>query len=202
MTSRLVVCFASFLVACGGGAVTETLVTCGETDGLYSEVDFPPTPGCEHLLGSLDFSGSDVMDFTFLSSLMAVDGFVRVQNARFVTGFAGMDGIERVGGELTIANTPTIDLSGLGGLQTVGGDLTIASNPRLRSLDGVGGLTSVGGDLFITGNTELVSVSGLSALRRVDGDLHLYDSPMVPTNEVDALLARVSVGGRVVRVRP
>jgi hypothetical protein len=202
MTRCLLVCFASFLLACGGGGPPDNLAACGETGAVYTEADFPPTPGCERLLGSLDFSGSDVMDFTFLSSLMAVDGFVRVQNARFVTGFVGMDGIERVGGELTIANTPTIDLSGLGGLQTVGGDLTIASNQRLRSVDGLGELMSVGGDLLITGNTELVSVSGLSALRRVDGDLHLYDSPMVPTAEADALLAHVSVGGRVVRVRP
>jgi hypothetical protein len=191
------------LVGCGGGPPPDNLVSCGEVGRAYSSAEtFPTTVGCERLLGSLDFSESAVFEFAFLSSLRAADGFVSFRNARSVSGFQGMEGIAEIGSDLTIVSTPTTLLTSLDGLRNVDGDLAVESNLRLVSLEGLESLETVGGDLQITGNIELFTLSPLGSLERVEGDQHIYENPMLPSSEIDAFVARVSVGGTTVRTRP
>lgn len=192
------------LMGCGGGGGEPsgpTLVSCGEAGQAYTDLTFPTTPaGCQRLLGSLDLSESAVDEFTTLATLQEVDGFVRVENAGGVARFDGLQGLARVGEDLTLVGTSATSFDGLG-VQHVDGDVRIESNLVLVAL-ALEDLETVAGDLRITGHPQLISLATLTSLQRVEGDLHLYDNPSLPEADIEAFLARVEVGGSVLRVRP
>ncbi|MCA9619095.1 MAG: hypothetical protein KC731_08735 [Myxococcales bacterium] len=92
-----------------------------------------------------------------------------------VSSFAGLTKLHTVGGWLRLNHV--LDLESLQGLENVRSlaRLEISYNPKLRTLSGLAGLVGVTGDVEIKGND------------------------LLPAAEVDALLARVEVGGTVDR---
>jgi hypothetical protein len=101
-------------------------------------------------------------------------------------------------GALQLSLLPTlVDITALRGLRLVEDEgLRIWDTRALRSLDGLESLERVG-QLIITGNTELEGLDGLAALRRVDGDVTIHSNARLTREEIDALLARIEVGGRI-----
>jgi hypothetical protein len=63
------------------------------------------------------------------------------------------------------------------------------------TLHGLENLEEVQGNLSIHLNDNLTSIAALGKLATVTGNLHINGNPMLPRSEVDALGARVTVGG-------
>jgi hypothetical protein len=59
------------------------------------------------------------------------------------------------------------DLSGLDGLDTVGGNISISANPALASIAALGNLTSFDGELVVNANPALISLAGLDNVTSV-----------------------------------
>jgi len=83
---------------------------------------------------------------------------------------AGMEDLEplscvqSVAGDLRLYHTEAQTLSGLEGLESVGADLTIAVNLHLQTLEGLGEL-SIGRRLTLTDNRRLTSLDGLEQVQ-------------------------------------
>jgi len=193
-----------FVAASACGTTPDAgLITCGETGVTYStEEAFPTTPNCARFRGSLQFErSSTVTSLRFLSSVEVIDGFVAFREAASLSTFEGMERVRRIGGSLTLYRVPSFSLEGLNSLTEVGGDLRIEEG-SLTVLEGLSSLETIGGDLRITNALRLFSIADLRSLRRVEGDVYIYFNYELPESEVDALLARIEVGGTVFRSPP
>ncbi len=110
---------------------------------------------------------------------------------------ASVQTLERIDGRLNFFRPFNLtNLHGLNRLRRVGGEVWIRldNTDKLSTLDGLESLREAGG-LLIESNGGLTSLSGLSALETVRGDLSIRGNRVLPKAEVDALLARVRVGG-------
>lgn len=145
---------------------------CGEADTIVH--DELPEMGCTRLRGTLSF-----------------------ENYFPTTLPASVQTLERIDGRLNFFRPFNLtNLRGLDRLRVVGGEVFIRLDnaDKLSSLDGLGSLREVG-ELLIEDNGGLTSLSGLAALETVRGDLSIRENRALPKAEVDALLARVRVGG-------
>ncbi|MEZ4447440.1 MAG: hypothetical protein R3B72_50655 [Polyangiaceae bacterium] len=87
---------------------------------------------------------------------------------------------------------------GLTKLHTVGGWLRLYRVPDLETWQGLEHVTSLA-RLEISSNPKLRSLAGLAGLVEVEGDVTITGNDLLPVAEVDALLARVAVGGTIDR---
>jgi hypothetical protein len=176
----------------------ETTPRCGESSGLYlGPPQLPSLEGCQVLLGDVDYAYTRQAALPEFRGLRAVVGRFNLFGASELTDLSGLAGLEHVGTFL-IRSARVSDLHGLGSLRSSAGIFVVTEMPNLASLDGVSALRQVEGNVEIRENPQLRSLRGLSALCRVGGDLMIYDNPQLPQSEIDWLLDRVEVGGRVV----
>ena len=77
----------------------------------------------------------------------------------------------------------------------VEGTINLFRSPGFWTLHGLENLQLVEGSLFVHLNGNLTSVAALARLRTVTGNLGIFRNPKVPQTEVDAIGARVEVGG-------
>lgn len=133
-----------------------------------------------------------------VSSVLAGD--VTIATA---TDLAKVVGIQRIAGDLVIANTALASIEGLSSLVEVGGDLTIAGNDQLADVEGLRGLIRVGGELFIggfinneeKGNLSLANLDGLRSLKSVGGTLMVRQNASL--RSITGLSTLTSVGNEV-----
>jgi hypothetical protein len=79
-------------------------------------------------------------------------------------GFAQLDGVGCIDGDLVIAGIDAATLPELS-LEIVTGGITLAGNPELTSLSGLGKITAVGGFYAVQGNGALTDISAIGKLR-------------------------------------
>jgi len=77
----------------------------------------------------------------------------------------------------------------------VEGVINLFRSPGFLTLHGLENLQIVEGNLFVHLNENLMSVAALEKLHTVTGDVLFESNPLVPRAELDALDARVTVGG-------
>lgn len=128
----------------------------------------------EGLSGLTSLGGSVLLDSVFfqdfhgLSSLKEIPGDFSVDGN--VQSLRGLEGITRIGGDLSIRGAQQLPhLSGLDGLTNIGGSLRLDETQELTSLEGLNSLQSIGGDLYLTQNPSLANLDGFSSLREVGG---------------------------------
>lgn len=170
---------------------------CGERRLYQGAIQLPTEEGCEVLLGDAEYSYTRQTSLPEFLGYRAVLGRFNLFGASELTDLSGLATLEHVGTFL-IRSAQVSDLRGLGSLRSSAGIFVVTEMPNLLSLDGVTSLRQVEENLEIRGNPQLRSLRGLSALCRVGGDLMIYDNPQLPQSEIDWLLSRVEVGGRVV----
>ena len=195
-------------------------VICGEPgDHAGNDETVAALAGCEVYRGSLVL-GWPATDLSPLGSLRIIDGSLSTPGfgheletldgleqlqsvgefSFYHDGLRGMSGVpnlREVAGFFQLYGLPNLtDLDGLENLQSTG-TFNVFFNPSLVDIDGLSDLRHVDGDLYIDANPELTSIGGLMALEHVTGDLYIRENPKVPTCQIDALLARVTVDGEV-----
>jgi hypothetical protein len=117
---------------------------------------------------------------------------------RALSSLSGLDALENVGGDLTIAdNDSLVNLSGLNTLTTIEGSLAISGNERLEDLTGINNLNHIGGGLFIGqfsqySNPSLTSLDGLGNLSTVGASLRINSNPSLES--IAPLLNVTSIG--------
>jgi len=132
---------------------------CGRVGDLIAlPADLALLQGCALFHGSIEISGSELVDLDVLRGLRTLGGSLTIRGNARLTSLAGLEGLESVAGGVTLSDNPQlVALSGLS-LSQVEGELTIRNNAALQTLTG-GGATSVGA-LRIEHNLGLRSVLG------------------------------------------
>jgi len=87
------------------------------------------------------------------------------------------------------------DFAALKNVWKVEGVINLFRSPGFLTLHGLENLQIVEGNLFVHLNENLMSVAALEKLHTVTGDVLFESNPLVPRAELDALDARVTVGG-------
>jgi len=173
---------------------------CG-SGSSYHTYNLPVGADCQVVDGDFEYSHARVTSVPEIAQYRAVTGSMTFFFATNLSDISALRNIEHVGW-LSFRGNPISDLRSLGSLRVVTNALRIAEMPLLTSLEGLGQLRSVGGDLLIVGNQELTTLRGLDSLCRVGGTVRIYDNPLLPESEVQALLARITVGGEVIVMNP
>ena len=143
----------------------------------------------------LSITGSATLES--LEGLAALEGLDRLLlgSNPALQSLTGLEALASVNAILSIRGCDALaDLHPLDQLTEVGDNLVIESNEGLRSLDGLGSLTRVGGSLVLESLPALSDLSGLQSLTEIGNHLYITDVSAELKPEVDALLARVSVG--------
>jgi hypothetical protein len=106
----------------------------------------------------------------------------------------GFHKVVEVGSSVTIAENTSLDIwNALNGLERIGGDLTVQQN-RLQNFTGLDDLVTVEGHMIFQQNQGLQTIRGLRALETVGGDLVLYSN----RDLIEAKFQASTVGGEIV----
>ncbi len=165
---------------------------------LVASESLPSLQGLERLErveGKMQLTSLGVDTLMPLQSLTTVGETMSIDFAERLTDLAGLEALESVG-SLKINNNARLEsLHGLDALETIPGELTIAANSALQSLDGLQSLLSIGDELRIEANYALVDLSGLGALNEVGSNLNINYNSALPN--VDGLTSLYEVGNNV-----
>jgi hypothetical protein len=163
------------LAACSSGGSTGPEVECGAA-GVQVLLPSDQPIGCTRMLGSVHLPDSVSRD-----------------------DLAPLREVRRIDGDFTIFRNHSLeDLEDLAALRTVGGTFSVRfDDGLLDDLDGLVQLREVGA-LELQNNTGLASLRGLEQLESVTSLLAITGNTQLPQAEIDALLARVEVGGPIV----
>jgi hypothetical protein len=93
--------------------------------------------------------------------------------------------------------TPAMEITGLDNLRYVHGSLNVRFNEALVQLDGLANLERVG-SVQVKENPQLTSVAGLAGLQEIVEGGTITNNPLLPTADVEALLAQIPGGDAVV----
>ncbi|MCR9166264.1 MAG: hypothetical protein ACE37F_06445 [Nannocystaceae bacterium] len=152
--------------------------------------------GCQRLEGSIVLSDG-FPERTNFSSIIVIAGNVGGGGySGDPLSLEGLDSLEVVEGSLAFVEDNLVDYTGVPNLRSVGG-LSARGVPELRDFRGLENLTEVGGTLTITRNPKVESLEGLERLQHVRGDVLIGDNPLLPPEDVETLLRRVTVDGEV-----
>jgi len=149
--------------------------------------------GCRYLLSDLQLQRSRMTNFAFAGDLETVSGDLLITWNGNLQSLDGLDRLQEVGGLHIEENYQLGTLAGLRNLRRVHGRLRLYSNSGLDDLGGLEAVECVE-ELDLTQENEW-SLDSFESLERVVGDCLLGG---FPSEEVEAFLARVEVGGRVV----
>jgi hypothetical protein len=144
-------------------------------------------------LASLQTVGQDFVlfgDFESLDGLQrlsAVGGSLALPLDGLTT-LAGLDGLEHIGGHLSISDAPRlVDLRGMGSLRTIGGFFFMMDNPSLQTTAGLESLSEVG-SLMVQRNPVLQELSGMRSLRTIEEDALIEGNPQLHTLGLSSLI--------------
>ena len=148
-------------------------------------------------VGGVSVVGNEVLAAFDLPSLHTVDHELALRNTS-ATVLDGFEALQAVGSLEITGHGLLEELGGLGSLveaETV----VISENVLLQRIDGLRALERVAGDLDLQRNRDLADLGGLRSLATVEGDVILISSPSLSDEVVDELIARVAIGGEVLR---
>lgn len=110
-----------------------------------------------------------------------------------VSSMAGMAGVQVA--ELDARDMPALrSLEGPDWPATMD-SVIVAQAPELEDLSGLEGVTTLRYGLALMDNTALRALDGLDGLEQVDEWVQITDNTALPTDEIEAFLARITVGG-------
>lgn len=193
------------VTACGSdvapvGSTSEELRRCRPANGvtLGTDEEIQSFAGCQVLEGSLQVNHI-VTDLSPLSSLKVIEGSISGGGYRFKPfSLDALENLEVVGEDLRFHNDNVTSFQGIAKVHTVGGGLNLNSVPDLEDLRGLEKVRTLK-SLRIAYNPKLQTLAGLDGLEAVEGDVYIKGNEVVPVAEIDALLARIQVGGTIQR---
>jgi len=103
---------------------------------------------------------------------------------------------ERCAEFVSIVETPWTEIAGLDSLRYIHGDLYVRLNPALVQLDGLATVERVA-SMQIENNPALTSIAGLAGLQEIVDGGEIINNPLLPTGDVEALLAQIPGGDAV-----
>lgn len=174
-----------------------SLPSCGMTMVTDTYPIETVSEGCERYLGTIGFPYASGDDLGVLGSLRWIEGGLAMTSDARLMSLTGAERLEHLGELSIIAQPHLASLEPLGRLRTVEGKLHLSSdNVLLASLHGLERLEEVGtlSIGFAPEHGDDVSLEPLRCLRRVHGNAMFSG---IRRDEVDALLARIEVGGTV-----
>lgn len=179
-----------------GESTYENLRTCTPENGSLDQEELTTFDGCQRLDGSI------VLRYGFpdranLASIIVITGNLGAGGyVGDAMSLEGLDSLEVIEGSFHFLEDNLVDYGGVPKLRSVG---SFGSHgvPELVDFRGLESLTEVEGNFSVTGNPKLQSLAGLEGLERVHGDVRISDNPLLPEEEVEAFLARVTVDGEV-----
>lgn len=136
----------------------------------------------------VDFRGLESLRSVSLLEVSACDNFVSLE---------GLESLDTVGREIRLAyGEQFADISALAALRDFDGRLELRELGELTSLDGLHNIEELE-RLIIVDNPVLASLDGLENLQRVSGDLTITGNWILESEEVQALVDRIEVGGEL-----
>jgi hypothetical protein len=191
------------VTACGSevtpvGTGSEELRRCRPANGvtLRTNEEIQSFAGCQVLEGSLQVR-HDVTDLSPLSSLKVIEGSISGGGYQFKPfSLDALESLEVIGEDLHFLNDNVTSFLGISKVHTVGGGLRLFEVPEIEDLRGLEKVATLG-YLTISYNPKLRTLAGLDGLQVVKGDVRIGGNDLVPDEEVNALLARIQVGGSI-----
>jgi hypothetical protein len=144
-------------------------------------------------VGSLTISEATALqDLTGLEPITEL-GDLTVQDSPKLRMLKGI-GVRELG-RLTVQGMPAMrSLRGLGTVRELGA-LVVRDNPQLENLEGLEKVTSVAMGFELADNAALTSVAEMELLETVGGDLTITGNTSLPSADLSAWLAGVTVEG-------
>lgn len=171
--------------------------------------------GCTDIQGSIHIKGRDILDIEDdLATVSTIDSHLTVEetnlsslsmpNLVYVSILdisnnvklhsLSLDQFERVGVDLTIADTALEDFSAFSNLTTIGASLSISGNNKIKDLSSFSKLSFIGKDLRIDGNDKLEDISVFSSLNNFRGSLDIsYNSVMTHISKLSNITSLKSL---------
>ena len=183
-----------------GGALSldagAPLVTCGQAGQVIQfQWEIDALEGCQHFLGQINLN-PPIDDLTPLSSMEIIDAHLGSIYNRSLVSLSGLERLRKAK-SVSFRFGAISNVKPLVSLEEAEREFSIAHDARIVELSGLERLRRVG-RLTITNNPALESLQGLSGLRTVKGDLTIHQNPKLPRAEVDWLLERIEVSGRII----
>ncbi len=174
----------------------DNLRTCTPESGLLQQEELSTFDGCERLDGSLVLSYG-FPDRTNLRSIVVITG--NFNGGGYVGDpltVEGLDSLEVVEGDFGFFEDNLGDFAGVPKLRSVKG-FRLESVPSIEDFRGLENLREMHGRFRVAYNPKLRSFAGLGGLERIHGDLTIAENPLLPPEEIEAFLERVTVDGEV-----
>ncbi|NVB36952.1 hypothetical protein G6O69_03865 [Pseudenhygromyxa sp. WMMC2535] len=145
----------------------------GSLTFTYPPIDYAATGSClKEVTGNLEILGEGgEITVETIEGLETVGGSLTIDTAIFSAN-AAFPSLESVGGDVEIAlfSSETSDLPSFESLATIGGELWIYESD-IQSLSGFNALETVGGGVIHLEGMDVELLSGFNALETFDGDL-------------------------------
>ncbi len=105
-----------------------------------------------------------------LEQLTSIDGSFKLEQVGELRNFAGLENLERIGGDLAFTNYELDNFEGLSNLKAIGGRITFFDQNNDISFVGLSALESVGG--FDLEDANIDNFVGLSSLKKINGSIN------------------------------
>ena len=199
--SRCVLALAAYALAGCNPSVSDAgaydnLRTCTPQSGSLQQEELSTFGGCERLDGHLVLRNG-FPDRTNLRSIVVITG--NFNGGGYVgepLTVQGLDSLEVVEGQFGFFEDNLGDFTGVPKLRSVGG-FRLDSVPSIEDFRGLENLREVHGGFRVGYNPKLHSFAGLEGLEHIHGDVTIAENPLLPPDEVEAFLERVTVDGEV-----
>ncbi|MGH1344475.1 MAG: hypothetical protein ACRBN8_23140 [Nannocystales bacterium] len=174
----------------------DNLQTCTPENGSLKQEELSTFDGCERLDGSLVLQDG-FPDRTNLRSIVVITGnFGAGGYVGEPLTLEGLDSLEIVEDGFGFFEDNLGDFAGVPKLRSVG-SFGAELVPHLEDLRGLESLREVHGLFRVAYNPELRSLAGLEGLEHIHGDLTIRGNPLLPPEEIEALLDRLTVDGEI-----
>ncbi len=142
------------------------------------------------------FNTPSLVDFRGLEKLTSV-GLLEVSGCENFASLQGLESLETVSREIRLAHGERFaDISALSGLRDFDGRLELRRLGELTNLNGLQNIEELE-RLTIVDNPVLANLDGLESLQRVNGDLTITGNWILESEDVQALVDRIEVGGEL-----
>lgn len=168
----LLVCFVQTNIAqtCGTSGEVIALTSQAAVDNFVKKY-----AGCDHILGTLYITGN-VTNLKALSTVKKIDGKLTIFKTT-LTNLSGIDGLEYVGGALSIGSNEVLtNIDALKSVKEVGDFIAINANPVLENVKGLNAIQKIGGHLQVSNNTKLLDLKGLNSLQTIGKYIHIINN--------------------------
>jgi hypothetical protein len=184
------------------GCAAPTSCNKGELVGsarITTREEMEAIAGHTSITGWLEVFESDAQCLEFLSCMEEVGRDVTVFGNPQLETLAGLDGLQRVGGNgdgnvIVSTNGGLTDLDGFANLRAIPASLTVSKHDNLGSVSGLGRVEVIGIDLIMQQNLVLTDLSGLHDLQVVEGRFIVTQNPELCISEIELVGADLAVG--------